>query len=88
MIRLKVSPGSRRSEIAGVLDMPDGARLKVRVSAPPEDGRANEAVVELLASALGVGRRVVTLESGEASREKVVKVRGLSVDEARSRLGC
>ena len=63
--------------IAGVL----GDRLKVRVAAPPEGGRANAAIAELLAEACGVPPRAVTLESGAAQPQKCFRVRG--VDPAR-----
>lgn len=69
---MKVVPGARRDEIAGML----GARLKVRVSAPPEGGRANAAVCALVAAALGVRPRQVQIEKGHASAEKTLRVSG------------
>lgn len=81
-LRLRVSPGAARSEIAGR----HGDGWKVRVSAPPERGRANDAVVSLLAERLGVPRAAVSVVSGEASRDKVVELRGLALDEAERRL--
>jgi uncharacterized protein (TIGR00251 family) len=71
-IRVKAVAGSRQSGIAGLL----GDRLKVRVSAPPEAGRANDAVRQLLASSFGVAGRDVLLVSGAASRDKVLDIRG------------
>jgi uncharacterized protein len=65
-------PGASRSEIVGVL----GNRLKVRVAAPPEAGKANRAVIELLRGWLGV--REVEIASGASSPEKTVLVLGLS----------
>jgi hypothetical protein len=53
-----------------------GERLKIAVSAPPVDGEANAAVIELVARALGVPRRQVTIDAGEASRRKTVRVVG------------
>lgn len=82
LVRLKVVPGASRSALAGVL----GDRVKVRVAAPPEGGKANAAVCALLAEALGVPARSVTIESGHGSAEKVVRVRGVSVDAARRAL--
>lgn len=82
LIRVKAVPGSSRNEVSGVL----GDRLKVRISAPPEGGKANRAVCELIASALGVRVRDVIVESGAASPEKVVRGRGVNVAHARQRL--
>lgn len=73
-IALKVVPGSRRDQIVGRL----GDRLKVKVAAPPEDGRANEAVCALIAAALGVKARDVTIVAGHTSAEKTVRVVGRS----------
>jgi uncharacterized protein (TIGR00251 family) len=64
-LKLRVAPGARRPGIAGR----HGDAWKVRVSAPAEDGRANDAVLRLLADTLGVD---VRLESGHTSRDKVV----------------
>jgi uncharacterized protein (TIGR00251 family) len=81
-LRLRVSPGAARSELAGR----HGAAWKVRVSAAPERGRANEAVIRLLAERLRVPRASVTVVSGQASRDKVVELRGLARTEAERRL--
>jgi uncharacterized protein (TIGR00251 family) len=81
-LTLRVSPGSRRPGIAGR----HGDAWKVRVSAPPEDGRANDAVVALLAEALAVPRADVELVSGHASRDKKVLLRGLGQADAEARL--
>ena len=59
----------------------------MRVSAPPVEGAANEAIVELLARALDLPRRDVTLISGERGRAKRVRIMGLGMDEVRARLG-
>jgi uncharacterized protein (TIGR00251 family) len=72
LIRVKAVPGASRDEIAGVL----GDRLKVRVTAPPEAGAANKAICRLLAKALGVKPRLVAIESGGSSAQKVVRVAG------------
>lgn len=71
---VRVQPRASRSEIAGV----HGDAMKVRLSAPPVDGAANAALVELIAEALGVGRRAVRIVSGESSRSKVVEVEGVT----------
>ena len=57
------------------------------MSAPPEGGRANEAVVELLAERAGLPRRAVTVVSGHSSREKVVRMDGVDQAEGERRLG-
>jgi uncharacterized protein len=71
-LAIKVVPGASRSAIAGVL----GDRLKVRVAAPAEGGKANRALVRLLAEWLGV--REVEIIAGGSSAEKTVRVTGLS----------
>lgn len=84
-IRLKVKavPGASRDEIAGWL----GNALKLRVTAPAEGGKANEAIEGLLAGALGVPIRSVRIVSGRSSPRKVVEVSGISAEVARQRLG-
>ena len=72
-LKLRVSPGARRPGIAGR----HGDAWKVRVSEPPEDGRANDAVLKLLATALDVPLASVALVSGHTSRDKIVVLDGL-----------
>jgi uncharacterized protein (TIGR00251 family) len=81
-LRLRVSPGASRSEVVGR----HGDAWKVRVAAPPEHGEANDAVVELLASALGVPRASIEIVGGRASRDKIVVVIGLSAEAVEERL--
>ncbi|MBL0921298.1 MAG: DUF167 domain-containing protein [Phycisphaerales bacterium] len=83
LIRVKAVPGARRDEIAGPL----GGRLKVRIAAPPEDGKANRAVCALIAHALGIRARDVEIAAGPASAEKTVLARGVRADAARAALG-
>ncbi|MBN2560089.1 MAG: DUF167 domain-containing protein [Phycisphaerae bacterium] len=80
---VKVVPGSSRDRISGLL----GDALKVQVSAPPERGRANAAVVSLLSNVLGVSARDVAVTRGTISPRKTVFVRGASVEEVASALG-
>ena len=75
-LRLRVSPGARRTEIAGR----HGDAWKIRVAAPPENGRANEAALRLLAHRLGLPRRALTIVSGHTAREKVVQLEGISAE--------
>jgi uncharacterized protein len=79
---VRAKPNAKRSAIAGVRE---GA-LEVRVAAPPVDGAANEELVSVLASALGVPRRDVQLVHGTTSRAKRVQVRGLGLEEVRMKL--
>jgi uncharacterized protein (TIGR00251 family) len=81
-LKLRVSPGARRPGLGGR----HGDAWKVRVSAPPEDGRANDAVLALLSDALGVPRATVELVSGHSSRDKTVVLRGLAQADAEARL--
>lgn len=81
-LQLRVSPGASRAEIVGRY----GAGWKVRVAAPPEAGRANDAVVRLLAEALDLPRRDVEIVSGHAARDKVVSLTGIAPEEAERRL--
>lgn len=82
-IHIKVVPGASRDRIMGLL----GDALKIQVAAPPEKGKANKVVVELLAKALGVGARQVSVISGAHGPRKVLRVTGLSLEAARSALG-
>ncbi len=75
LIRVKAVPGASRQDIAGPL----GDRLKIRVSAPPEGGRANKAVCVLIARALGVKPKQVSIEAGRSSPEKTVRVENCDV---------
>jgi uncharacterized protein (TIGR00251 family) len=81
-LELRVVPGARRPGVVGR----HGAAWKVRVTAPPEDGRANQAVLGLLADALRLPRRAVSIVSGSGSRDKIVECEGLSAEEAETRL--
>lgn len=82
ILPVRAQPGARR---AGVQGEQAGA-LKVAVTAPPEDGRANQALVEVLRKALGVKRSQVELIAGQTSRDKRFLIRGLARDELESRL--
>jgi len=82
-LRLRVVPGTSKNP--GVVGR-YGTAWKVRVAAPPERGAANRAVLELLASTLGVPNTAVRLVSGRASRDKMVEVAGLGPGEIEDRL--
>ena len=79
-LTVRVQPRAAASEIAGV----HGEALKVRLTAPPVDGAANEALVEFLAGTFEIPKRAVTIVSGSSSRLKVVELTGITVDRVRS----
>jgi uncharacterized protein len=80
-IAIKAIPNAPRNEVVGWL----GDALKVKVHAPPVEGRANQVLCEFLADTLGVPRRAVTVVRGDTSRQKVVRVAGLSIEQLRAR---
>lgn len=79
VVRVHVQPGAGRTAVVGRF----GDALKLKVGAPPEGGRANEAVATLLATTLGVGRDAVNLTSGASSRTKRFRVGPVDVEESR-----
>jgi len=81
-VRLRVSPGANSAHVVGR----HGEAWKVRVAAPPEGGRANEAVVRLLAETLSLPRDAVTLVSGHGARDKIVQLAGLDPTQIERRL--
>jgi uncharacterized protein len=82
-LRLRIQPRASREEIAGV----SGDAIRIRLTAPPVDGTANEALVRFLAALLQVPRSAVELVSGRTGRTKLVTVMGVSVEETVRRLG-
>lgn len=82
LLKVKVVPGSSRNQIAGWL----GESLKIRVMANPEKGKANDALVSLLADTLRIPKQDVTISSGASSPRKAFKISGLSQSEIKSRL--
>jgi len=72
-IKVRVQPRARRNAVDGVL----GDTLKIRVTAPPTDGKANAELIALLSDFFGVPRRAVMIVSGHASRDKVVAIEAL-----------
>ncbi|NWK77452.1 DUF167 domain-containing protein [Aquitalea sp. LB_tupeE] len=69
-LTLHVQPGARKTEVAGE----HGDCLKIRLAAPPVDGKANAALLAWLADCFSVGKRAVSLQSGDKSRHKVVSI--------------
>jgi uncharacterized protein len=79
---VKVHPRAKKNSITGEL----GDALKVSLTAPPIDDRANQACIEFFAKLLKVPRSSVTIASGQSSRNKVIRVAGISAAELRARL--
>ena len=80
-------PRASRDEIVGFeVDSSGADTLRVRVSAPPVDGRANDALVRLLAAALGVANGAVEIVGGHTARTKIVAIDGLTFEQIRERL--
>ncbi len=86
-LAVKLTPGASADRIDG-WDVDAGGRpvLKIRVRARPVEGEANEALVKLLARALGVPKSAVSVQRGGQSRTKILEIVGLSEDDAKSRL--
>jgi len=82
-LELKVIPNAPRNEIAGWL----GDVLKVKIHAPALEGRANDALLDFLATELGIHRRDLTLLRGDKSRQKVIRLSTLDKITVRQRLG-
>jgi hypothetical protein len=81
-LRLRVAPGAAKAAVIGR----HGDAWKLRVAAAPERGKANDAVVTLLAETLSVPRTSVSIVSGTASRDKIVELTGIAPDEIERRL--
>jgi uncharacterized protein len=81
-LAIKAIPNAPRNEVVGWL----GEALKIKIHAPPVEGRANDALCEFLAAELGLPRRAVTVLRGDTSRQKVVRIAGLTLPELRLRL--
>lgn len=82
-LAIKAIPNAPRSAVVGWL----GDALKVKVHAPALDGRANEALCEFLADELGLPKRAVTLVQGDKSRQKLLRIAGLTLAEVKTKLG-
>jgi uncharacterized protein len=78
----RVQPRARKNAIAGEV----GDALKLALTAPPVEGRANQACIEFLAELLNVPRRSVTIVGGQTSRNKVIRIAGFSAAEVEQRL--
>jgi len=75
-LTLHVQPGAKRTDVAGL----HGEALKIRLAAPPIEGRANEALLRFIAESFGVTLRQVELKQGGQSRHKIVAITGSKID--------
>lgn len=87
VLMVRATPNAKKSEVMGWEELPDdgGQALKVRLAAPPAEGKANKALCEYLAKLFAVPKRQVTLISGDTSRIKRIKIEG--VEELPKELG-
>ena len=79
LIAVHAQPGAKKSAVAGL----HSESLKIRIAAPPVEGKANEALIAFVAKALGVPRRAVNIFRGESSREKLLLITDLATDPKR-----
>lgn len=82
VLSLHIQPGAKRTEVVG----PHGDALKIRLAAPPVDGKANAALLAFVAAKLGAGRTAVELVSGQTSRAKRVRVARATPEQVQSSL--
>ena len=83
LLRVRVQPRASREDVIGEAE----GRVRVALTAPPVEGAANDALRRFIAARLGVARGRVTLESGEKSREKTVRIAGMPETAVRNGLG-
>ena len=83
-LAVRAQPGAKKTAITGIYGEGVAAQLKIAVNAPPLEGRANAALIEYLANLFSVSKSAVELVSGEASRSKVFRLRGVGVAQAGS----
>ena len=83
IVPVVAKPGAKRDDVVGI----HGASLKVAVTAAPERGKANKAILKLLAKRLGVSPSALSLVSGETSKQKKILVQGVEAGDIQSRLG-
>jgi hypothetical protein len=82
-LAIKAIPNAPRNVVVGWL----GEALKVKIHAPPVEGRANEVLCEFLAGELGLSRRAVTVLRGDTSRQKLIRIDGLALAAVKAKLG-
>jgi len=82
VLAVKAVPGATRTRVAGLL----GDRLKITVAAPPEKGKANDAICELLGRLCGVSAKAITVERGLTNPLKTVRIAGVTLAQVRQAL--
>lgn len=82
LLKLRVHPGAKRSAVNGTF----ADALKIELQAPPVDGKANAALLKFLAEQLDLPKTAVSLKSGESSRDKVIKITGITPEQIISNL--
>lgn len=82
IVALHIQPGAKKTEVVGV----HGDALKIRLAAPPVDGKANSALIEFLSDLFAIPKARVTLVSGQTSRAKRVALSGIVATDAEQRL--
>lgn len=83
MLKVRVIPGAPASKVVGWLE----DRLKVRVAAPPERGKANAAVIKFLAAELQLEKRALSIASGSTSQNKLVEIQGATMQDIQAAFG-
>ena len=83
VIKVKVQPKAQQDEILGI----KGDRLRLRVKAPPQKGRANQACINLLAKVLSLNKKEIKLISGAKAREKMFFIQNMKLDDLKEKLG-
>jgi len=83
VIKVKVQPKAQQDEILGI----KGDRLRLRVKAPPEKGKANQACINLLAKVLSLNKKEIKLISGAKAREKMFFIQNMKLDDLKEKLG-
>lgn len=85
-LAVRAQPGARKTAMAGIYGEGDSAQLKIAVQAPPVEGRANAALAEFFAEVFSLPKSAVELVSGELSRSKVFRLRGITIAQADEKL--
>ncbi|MEI8140785.1 MAG: DUF167 domain-containing protein [bacterium] len=83
IIQVHASPRASKTQVQGL----HGDALKIRLQAPPVDGKANETLIEFLAETLGIPQRQITLLAGQTSRQKRLSLQGITAKQVEIRLG-
>jgi uncharacterized protein (TIGR00251 family) len=85
-LAIRAQPGARKTAITGICGEGNAAQLKIAVSAPPVEGRANDALIALLAEIFSLPKSAIELASGATARSKVFLLRGISIAKAEAAL--